>query len=454
VNVIRGDNSNVLHRLLDHEYPNIERGEGVWLFSSDGTEILDACSGGAMVATLGHGDPGIAAAAAAQAEKLPYTYNHHFTNDAQEAYAERLIRTSAPEMARVRFVSGGSEANETAIRLVRGYHVERGDTKRWRIITQAQSYHGALAGALGLTGRRNLHDPYGEYLPAFLHIPPPGGSEDPDGERALAELDQILDQVGDEVAAFFCEAVGGAAMPAHRAPDSFWQGLRERRDEHGFLVCFDEVLTGMGRTGAWFASATLPIEADVLTAGKAMGAGYAPLAATLCRDHVYDAFAEGGQEFDHGHTWDGAPLPCAVGAAVLEQYTERDLVADVAARGPRLLSWLEEALAGSSVVGDIRGEGFLLGVEFVDPRDGSFLPDDLQAASRCDLLALERGLLITSTHSQADRMAGDQTVLAPAYVATDEELQEMVARFAATVDILERDIKEALAPGRGTPETG
>ncbi len=445
--MIEAVQTNVFPRLLDLAYPSVERGEGVRLYTTDGFEVLDACSGGAMVACLGHGATEIVQAARAQAERISYVYNHHFTNEPQERLAERLIELAAPEMARVRFGSGGSEANETALRLIRQYHVDRGEPSRWRIISPAQAYHGALMGALALTGRRSLQQPYGDYLPGHLHIAPATWRFDPTGQAALEELDRLLETAGpDTVAAFFCEPVSAAALPGYTPPDSFWEGVAERRERHGFLVCFDEVVTGMGRTGSWFAGQQLPIEPDIVTGGKGLGAGYAPLAATLCKDHVYQALADGSRNFEHGHTWDGAPLPCAVGLAVLDTLVERGLVERVCTRGPSLRDEFEQALSGSEIVKEVRGRGFLLGVELIDPRDGeSFLPDELDAASLVDQKAFEHGLLVTSTHSTADGYTGDQTLLAPAFVATDQELAEMVERFAVTVADVERTVKRSLA---------
>jgi adenosylmethionine-8-amino-7-oxononanoate aminotransferase len=445
--VIAASATNVFPRLLDLAYPNVVRGEGVRLYTEDGFEVLDACSGGAMVACLGHGDAAIAEAARDQARRISYLYNHHFTNEPQERLANKLIETAAPEMARVRFTSGGSEANETALRLIRQYHVDRGEAGRWRIVSPAQAYHGALFGALALTGRRSLQQPYGEYLPGHLHIRPATWRFDPSGDAALAELDRLLEAAGPEtIAAFMCEPVGAAALPGFCAPERFWNGLAERRERHGFLICFDEVVTGMGRTGSWFAAHQLPLEPDIITGGKGLGAGYAPLAATLCREHVYEALAAGARNFEHGHTWDGAPLPCAVGLAVLDALVERGLAERVSERGPSLREELEQALADSEIVREVRGRGYLLGVEFVDPRDGeSFLPDELDAASLIDQTAFEHGVLVTSTHSNPDRYTGDQTLLAPAFVAADEELSEMVERFASTVSEVERAVKQALA---------
>jgi adenosylmethionine-8-amino-7-oxononanoate aminotransferase len=436
----------VFQRTIGSEYPLIERGEGVRLFTSDGREILDACGGGAMVASLGHGVDEIVDAAAEQSERITYLYFHHFTNEVQERYAERLIAEVAPEMARVRFVSGGSEANEMALRMVRSYHVERGDEARWRIISPAQAYHGATIGALALTGRDALREPYSDYLAPHLHLKPSSRRFDPSGEAALEELDELLEEAGPEtVAAFLCEPVSAAALPGYSPPARFWEGLAERRERHGFLVVFDEIVTGMGRTGSWFAYQQLPIEPDVVSAGKGMGAGYMPLAATLCKQHVFDAFASGSREFEHGHTWDGAPLSCAVGLAVLDKLEREQLVERVRGRGPRLRDELEAALGGFDLVREVRGRGYLLGVEYVDPRDGeSMLPDDLNAAELLDSAALELGLLVTSTHSNRDGIVGDQTLLTPAYTSTDEELAEIVERLAAAVGRVEEQVKDAL----------
>jgi adenosylmethionine-8-amino-7-oxononanoate aminotransferase len=331
--------------------------------------------------------------------------------------------------------------------LARLYHVERGDTSRWRVISPAQAYHGSTMATLALSGRPHLHEPLGPYLAEHLHIPPSTSRFDPSGEEALAELDRLLEEAGPEtISAFFIEPVGAAALPGYSPPDRFWQGLAERREQHGFLICFDEVVTGMGRTGTWLAAHQLPIEPDIVAIGKALGAGYAPLGAVLCRQHVYDALMAGSKEFDLGHTWDGAPLPSAVGLAVLDQLESRGLVDRVRERGPSLLEELRAAVEGSEIVGEVRGRGFLLGVELVDPRDGSsFLPEDLDGGALMDDVALEHGLLVTSTHPQADGFAGDQTLLAPAYVASDEELAQMVERFGETVADVERRVKDALA---------
>jgi hypothetical protein len=423
--LIRADETNVFPRYLDWAYPNIERAEGVRLFRTDGTEILDACGAGAMVACLGHGRLDIVDAAARQAEQLSYVYYHAFTNERQEELADRVIEVAAPEMARARFVTGGSEANEMALRLARAYHAERGDS-RWRIVSPAQSYHGSTLGTLALTGRHSLRHPYGPYLAGHLHIPPSVDT----GEAALAELDRILAQAGDSVAAFLCEPVSAASLPGYSPPQAFWEGLAERRDRHGFLVVFDEVVTGFGRTGSWFAYHQIPLVPDIVTFGKTLGAGYAPLAGILCAEHVYEAIASGSREFEHGHTWDGAPLLCQVGLAVVAALENERLVERVSERGPALRDEFEDAVGGLDLVREVRGRGFLLGIELGVPATG--LVDEVM---------LDHGVLVLATHSGADGFTGDHVLVAPAYNAPEAELAEMVERIAAALT----DVQNRLA---------
>ncbi len=443
--------TSVFHKYPDRSYPAIDRGHGVWLHKVGGGRILDACSGGAMVAGLGHGLGDIADAARAEMGDIAYYYAHHFTNLPQERLAARLVEV-APDMARVRFLSGGSEANETALRLARQYHVDRGESERWKIISPAQAYHGATMATLALVGRSDLRTPYEPYLSRHLHIPPSTRRFDPTGQAALDALDQALEQAGpEEVSAFFCEPISAASLPGYSPPSLFWEGLSERRDRYGFLVCFDEVVTGMGRTGRWFAHQGLPITPDIVTAGKMLGGGYFPLAAAMCREPVYQALATGSQDFDLGHTWDGAPLSCAVGLAVLDYVAEHGLVESVEERGPVLLEEFKQALEDYDIVGEVRGRGFLLGVEYVDPRDGySIPPDFLEIARQIDSHALDHDLLVMSTHPNVDGYAGDQTVFAPAFTSTDAELTEMMERLGRVVGLVDRNVKDALANGGTT----
>jgi adenosylmethionine-8-amino-7-oxononanoate aminotransferase len=449
---VREPETSVFLRELDRPYPLIERAEGVWLYDPAGNAYLDAVGGGAMVTSVGHGVPELVEAAREQAARVSFLYNQQFTTSPQEDLARELLALAPDGFTRVHFVTGGAEANETAVRLARSYHVERGEPERWRIASPAQAYHGPTVATLSLAGRPGLHHHYTPYLTPHLHIPPSTWRFDPTGEEALEALDRALEEVGPEtVSAFFCEPVSAAALPGYSPPERFWQGLAERRDEHGFLICLDEVVTGMGRTGTWFAAEQLPFVPDVITTAKGLGAGHAPIGAVLCRDEVYRAFAEGSRAFELGHTWDGTPLPCAVGLAVIGYLRDHALVERVREEGPRLLASVQAALANCELVAEVRGRGFLLGIDYADPRDGrSFLPPDLGVARRIDVEALARGLVVYSTQPTRDGYAGDQTLIAPAFTSTDEELSLVVERIAETVTAVEREVLFQLASPAAT----
>lgn len=439
--------SAVLHRFLDAPYPNIVAAAGVWLTTAEGERILDACSGGAMAVTIGYGRNELAEVWASQAERLPYVYDEQFANSPRDELAARLVERAAPRMPWVRFATGGSEANEAALRLVRQHHVERGEDQRWLVVSPAQAYHGSTMGTLALTGRpRTLHHPFEPYLVAHRHIPP--ATErlgDPSGEAALAALDAILEEAGDQVAAVFMEPVSAAALPGYSPPARFLKGVAERRERYGFLVVFDEVVTGLGRVGTWLAADQLPLAPDVVTLGKGLGGGYAPISAMLATDAVVEPIREGSGYFDLGHTWDGAPLSAAVGLAVLDILEREGLVDRVAAIGDGFVREVQEAVGGIDLVGEVRGRGLLVGIELVDPRDGhSILPAELDAAALADDVCVEHGLLVTSSHPNADGMASDQMLLAPAFVVTEAERAQMVERLAGALVDLEGRLLERL----------
>src|SRR3989442_687683 len=345
--VVASNATHVFPLELDRRYPVVVSGDGAWVEDATGRRYLDAMSGGSMAATLGHGRRDIIGAAAEQASRLSYVHNERLTNPPREQLAAELVEVAPPGMTRVRFVTGGAEANEMAIQMARAYHVERGDPKRWQDISPAQAYHGPTMATLGLTGRPGLQAPFGPYMPAHRHIPPSTWRFGPSGGAALAALDQAL--------------------------------------------------------------------------------------------------AKGSRRFRLGHTGDGAPMSCAVGLKVLEVLRSEQLIERVRAGGPRLRDELSAALAGIPMVREVRGHGFLLGVEYVDPRDGkSFLPPTLGVARRIDLTAMEMGVIVYSTMPTRDGFAGDQTLFAPPFTTPDNDLGEMVVRFAKTVRAVAGSVEREL----------
>jgi adenosylmethionine-8-amino-7-oxononanoate aminotransferase len=444
--VVVAQSTHVLPLEFSRRYPVLVRGDGVWVEDASGNRYLDAMSGGSMAATLGHGRKDIIEAARTQAETLAYIHNERLTNPPQEQLAKELVGVAPKGFTRARFVTGGAEANEMALQIARRYHVDRGERKRWQVISPAQAYHGPTMATLALTGRPGLKRPFEVYMSEHLHIPPSTWRFDPTGEQALLALDRALEAAGpDTVSAYFCEPISAAALPAYSPPKRFWEGLAERRERHGFLICFDEIVTGIGRTGSWFAAEGLPIVPDIIATAKGLGAGYAAIGAVLTRDHVYEAIANGSRKFTLGHTWDGAPLSCAVGLAVIDVLKKEKLVERVRERGPRLRNQLAAALKDVSFVHEVRGHGFLLGVEYVDPRDGrSFLPPELRTAGRVDDVAFEQGLITYSTMPTRDGFAGDQTLFAPPFTTTDAELDQMVQRLAQALRHVEKELETKL----------
>jgi len=447
--VVVSQSTHVLPLEFSRRYPVLVRGEGVWVEDASGRRYLDAMSGGSMAATLGHGRHDIIAAARAQAEKLAYVHNERLTNPPQERLARELVGVAPKGFTRVRFVTGGAEANEMALQIARLYHVDRGQPKRWQVISPAQAYHGPTMATLALTGRPGLQRPFEPYMAAHRHIPPSTWRFDPTGEQALQALDRVLEAAGpDTVSAYFCEPISAAALPAYSPPKRFWEGLAERRERHGFLICFDEIVTGIGRTGHWFAAETLPFVPDIIATAEGLGAGYAAIGAVLCRQHVYEAIVNGSRKFTLGHTWDGAPLSCVVELKGIEVLKKEGLIERVRERGIRLRDELARALEDVPLVHEVRGRGFLLGVEYVDPRDGkSFLPPELRTAGRVDDVAFEHGLITYSTMPTRDGFAGDQTLFAPPFTSTDAELAEMVVRFVSAVRQVAKELETKLEPG-------
>jgi adenosylmethionine-8-amino-7-oxononanoate aminotransferase len=305
---------------------------------------------------------------------------------------------------------------------------------------------------MALTGRPGLYEPYSPYLTESLHVSPSTWRFDETGETALAELDRLLEQFDGKICAYYCEVISAASLPAYTPPARFWEGLAERRDRHGFLICVDEVVTGLGRTGKWFASERLPFVPDIIATAKGLGAGYAALGAIICRDHVYDAIEQGSGKLPLGHTWSGAPVSCAVGVAVLKALKEERLLEQVEARGEWLRQAITEALADVPIVREVRGYGFLLGIEYVDPRNRDcLLPPSLGVAGRIDAACLNRDLVILSTAPTSDGFAGDQSLFAPAFVAERKDLEQMIAVFAEAVKSVSDAVVSELASADAPP---
>ncbi len=435
--------SHVFHRRTGHDYPVAARGEGPYIVDSAGKRYLDA-SGGAAVSCLGHSHPAVIAAIKAQLDKIAFAHTAFFTSEASEALAELLADRAPAGLTRVHYVSGGSEANETALKLARQYFLEIGQPQRHRFIARRQSYHGNTLGALAVGGNMWRRQPYEPLLIETSHISPcyayrdrrDDESEAAYGRRVADELEAEIQRLGPEtVAAFIAEPVVGATAGALPAVPGYFKRIREICDRHGVLLILDEVMCGMGRTGTRYACEQEGVAPDLLTCAKGLGAGYQPLGAVLVGEHIYRAIAEGSGHFQHGFTYIGHPTACAAALAVQRTIEAEGLLDNVATQGRALREALEARFGNHGRIGDIRGRGLFLGLELVEDRASKEPPDPADGLpGRIKRAAMSRGLICYPGGGTIDGRRGVHVLLAPPFIIGEDHVTEIVDKLAATLE--------------------
>lgn len=434
---------NVFYRSPTQNYPTAVRAQGCWIVDDGGRKYLDG-SGGAAVSSLGHGCRRVIDAIKNQAEALPYAHTAFFTNAPQEKLAARLAALFHEPDAKAYFTSGGSESTETALKLARAYHMARGDSERAVIISREGSYHGATLGALGVSGTRRrvafeaMTQTGPRIAPCYAYrFQSASECQDDYALRAARALeDAILSTGPSRVAAFIAEPVVGSTLGAVPAAPGYFKAIRKICDEYGVLLICDEVMSGAGRTGPYLASDKDNAQPDIVTLGKGLGAGYQPLGAVICRGFIHDAIAENTGAFDHGHTYIGHPIACAAGNAVLDEIEDAVLLDGVVEKGARLHAMLIDRLSDHPNVGDIRGRGLMLGVEFVDDKATKRAFSGSTAfASALRKTAMENGLICYPDGGNIDG-AGAHVLLAPPFIISDEEMSLLVDRLASAVEQL------------------
>ncbi len=412
--------------------------QGCYFTDENGKQYLDG-SGGAAVSCLGHGDPEIIKAIQDQVAQLAFAHTGFFTSDPAEELADLLIKNAPGDLDRVYFVSGGSEAIEAALKLARQYHIENGEPQRKHLIARRQSYHGNTLGALATGGNAWRRAQFEPILVDVTHIAPcyeyvdraDNESAEEYGLRAAQELeDEILRLGTDQVLAFVAEPVVGATMGAVPAVAGYFNRIREICDKYGVLLILDEVMCGMGRTGHLFACDADGIAPDILCIAKGLGAGYQPIGAMLCSKKIYDTIGQGTGFFQHGHTYLGHPTACAAGLAVVNAMLERNLIEAVNTRSRQLFEALHETFGQHPHVGDIRGRGLFIGLEFVADRD-SKTPFDpaLKTAANFKKAAFEAGLVCYPMSGTRDGRLGDHVLLAPPFILSEAQVGELVEKL-------------------------
>ena len=439
--------SNVFPRSMNTSYPVAVAGEGCYIIDESGKRYLDG-SGGAAVSCLGHSHPAVTGAIKAQLDRLAFAHTGFFTSEPAEALASLLVEYAPEGVKHVYFVSGGSEAVEAALKLARQYFVETSQPDRHHIIARRQSYHGNTLGALAAGGnawRRHIYDPI---LFETSHIAPcyayremrDGESEAAFALRVADELEtEILRLGAGNVMAFVAEPVVGATLGAVPALDGYFTRIREICDRHGVLLILDEVMCGMGRTGHMFACEAGGVRPDILTIAKGLGAGYQPIGAMMCSNNIYRAIEAGSGFFQHGHTYLGHPAACAGAHAVVTTLLDEQLIGRVKGQGRKLMTELQARFAEHPHIGEIRGRGLFLGMEFVADRKtkAPFAPEEGRN-KRLKAAAFEAGLICYPMGGTIDGHRGDHVLIAPPFIISDDQIGELC-------DKLESAVKVALA---------
>ncbi|MAW87227.1 MAG: aspartate aminotransferase family protein [Phyllobacteriaceae bacterium] len=420
--------------------PFLDRGEGIYLYDEHGKRYIDGSSG-AMVSNIGHSNRRVLDAMKAQMDKATFGYRLHFRTEASERLATKTASLMPEGMDRVFFVSGGSEAVESCIKLARQHALTKGEASRWKVISRFPSYHGCTLGALALTGYDPLALPFAPMMQAMPKIAAPTCYLDRDNltdeARGLKYADMLRDEIiaqGPEtVLAFIMEPIGGASTGALVAPDSYYARIREICDEFGILLIYDEVMTGAGRTGKFTAAEHWGITPDIVALSKGFAAGYAPLGAMVARNDIVEAILDAGG-FLHGFTYAGNPLACAAGLAVLEEIERQGLVDNAARMGDLLKSRLQGLMDRFPFIGDVRGKGLLLAFELVgDRKTMTPLPAGLNAYNRLVEIAYENGLIIYSRRTRGG-VEGDHFLVCPPLIITAEQIDELMALLVASLE--------------------
>ncbi|MGE7957889.1 aspartate aminotransferase family protein [Pseudomonas sp. NPDC089530] len=439
--------STVIYKNLNASPILAVNGNGVWLEDASGKRYLDTC-GGVAVSSLGHGHPRIAAAIAQQAKKLSWAHAGSFTTQAAEELADLLVGASGG-LAKAQFLSGGSEVMELAMKIAYQYQCERGLPGKSLFISRRQSYHGSTLGTLAISGnlqRRGVFEPLlgpAEFVSPCYAYRHQGADESDEqyGDRLALELDEKIRALGsNKVAAFFAETVVGSTNGAVPPVPGYFRKIKAVCERHDVLLILDEVMAGMGRTGRLFSYEDDGIVPDLVAVGKGLAAGYQPISALLVSKQVHEAMAGNSGVLGNGQTHVNHPLACAIALEVQRIIQEEHLLQAVRLRGEQMRHGLRECLARFEHVGDVRGRGLFIGVEFVQDRATR---EPYQGgghyAARLKEQALAQGLLIYPGTGTADGVQGNHVLFAPPFIASETEIAEMVERFTSVVEACQRE---------------
>lgn len=428
--------TSVLHKNTRELPPKVARGEGAYVWDVDGNRYLDASSGLNVVVGIGHGVPEIIDAMKSQAELI--TFCGGFSSEPQEQLARAIAERAPGDLSYVRFTSGGSEACETAIKLARQYFLERGKPSKWKVIGRWKSFHGNTLGALAASGHTWRRSKYTPYLSDFPHISPAYTIDDADELEAA-----ILNEGPDDIAAFIAEPVVGAADFARFAPPGYYERVREICDRYDILFITDEVMTGFGRTGKFWGIEHWDAAPDIMAFAKGASSGYMPLGGVVISERIHRQIDSGSQAFEHGHTYNGNPLACAVGLAVLKYIDDHNLVEASAVNGAYLLEQLRHALAHKPNIGEVMGLGMMNGIQIVADNDSrTAFPESTRILARIGAATRARGVLINPGFDSQPLPTDPQRIgVCPPLIFTRDQIDQTVQALTEAFDQVMHDVQ-------------
>lgn len=439
--------SGLFHRDPTYTYPVVDRASGIYLYTEDGRRIIDGISGAGNV-TLGHGRERIAAVLAEQASELAYCFSAFFTNRPALELAERVSETAPEALNHAYFVSGGSEAIETAIKLARQYHLLQGKYDKHLVLSRERSYHGASMGALAATGLPSLREPFTPWLPGTPRIAPCypyrcefAGCGGNCNLACAVQLEEVIERVGpNRVAAFVAEPAVMAGMAAQAAAPGYMAEIRRICDTHDVLFITDEIITGYGRTGRHWGLEHDGVVPDIVAFGKGASSGYASLGGIVIHDRIAEAFQREKAFFSHVFTYVNNPLTARVGLEVLEIMEEERTVQHAHEIGTYALERMK-LLQRHACVGEVRGHGLLMGIELVQDADtGAPYATEAKVSQKACLMCLERGLCVSGV-TAGDFGGGDDIRFYPPLIITKDQVDHAMGIID---DVLSQLSKEGL----------
>ncbi len=425
----------VFYRKMDHARPKIAYGEGIYLVDDSGKRYLDG-SGGPLVVNVGHGRTQIVQAMAEQAQKVAYIHEIMFTNEPAEQLSVELAKIVPIENPRFFYLSSGSEVVEGAIKLARQIQQAQGKAMRDITICRSLSYHGTTLGALGVSGRPALRQPYMGMMVNMPHIRPPYPYRFPaTGADLAARLEESIMAYGaDSVAAFIAEPISGASLGSILPPDDYWPRIRAICDKYGVLLIADEVLVGMGRTGKWWGIDHWDVQPDIMVTSKGLAGGYMPFGFIAAKHEHVELIRQQLGDWNHGGTFSHHAVGCAASLATLRIMQDENLVDNSAQMGKLLGEKLHAAFDNHAHIGDIRGQGLFWGLEFVQDRETKEpFPLERHLAWKIWQKAFDLGLIVYYSQGCVDGRNGDLIMLGPPLIINEAQLDEMVALLSKAI---------------------